>query len=96
MLKTPVHELSSSVLVGVFADIRRHLEKDLNFSTRLFNRQGDASKFSNQLVVLAQLICTDHGWGRKINGSWKGMVENLIANDVDFAAASLTLTPEDR
>lgn len=36
----------------------------------------------------------DHGWGKVVDGSWVGMVENLYAGDVDFAAASLTLTPQ--
>ena len=33
-------------------------------------------------------------WGRIVNGSWDGMISNLILGDADFVSTSLTMTPE--
>ena len=62
-------------ITGVFFDVLKSLQKDMNFTSTLWRRQ-------------------DGHWGRFINGTWTGMINNLIEGDADLALASLTITDQ--
>ncbi len=63
-------------LTGMFVDILESLEKSMNFTAVLLNVRKDTSLT----------------FGSKVNGTWDGIIGELVRGHADFIFASLTLT----
>ncbi len=69
----PMKQLESNAVTGLYVDVLKTLQNDMNFTTDIFTRKDEA-------------------WGYPVNGSWVGMIANILNKDADFILGGVTMT----